>query len=191
MNIANVNLICWAAFGLAWILGAVYNLLKAPRARARRDGYDWLVLTILLGGGMHLIPNEYLHFAPFHLVWLKGAGLILLIVSTVYTLWSRWVLGKMWASNAAVKEGHQLVTNGPYKITRHPIYTGILGMILGSLLSMSQGIVFLIAFVIVLIFFMNRIRNEEKLMVMTFGEQYIEYRKRVPQLIPGLKPRNK
>jgi protein-S-isoprenylcysteine O-methyltransferase Ste14 len=92
----------------------------------------------------------------------------------------------MWASHAMVKVSHQLVTNGPYKMTRHPIYTGILGMILGSTLSLGQSLFFL-GFIVTFLFFKNRIRNEEQLMVMTFGEEYIEYKKRVPQLIPGFK----
>lgn len=96
----------------------------------------------------------------------------------------------MWATDAEIKEEHELITAGPYRITRHPIYSGILGMILGSALSLGQGLVVL-GFIATLIFFMNRIRNEEKLMVMTFGEQYIQYKKRVPQLIPGINVRHK
>ena len=139
---------------------------------------------------MHYLPHRYLIFATFHVVWLQLIGAILLVMSTLYTLWSRWMLGKMWATNAAVKEEHQLVTKGPYQITRHPIYSRILGMVLGSTLSLGQGSSFLL-FLIVLLFFMNRIRNEEQLMVMTFGEQYMQYKKRVPQLIPGFKLKNK
>ena len=46
----------------------------------------------------------------------------------------------MWSMDAAVKEGHRLRTEGPYGITRHPIYTGLLGMLLGSLLLAGVGL---------------------------------------------------
>ena len=190
MNLAQLNWICWGAFGLMWIAGAVYNFFKAPDTVMRRARRDWLIFAALVGLGLHYIPHHLLAFTRFHVAWLQAFGAILLVASTLYTLWSRRVLGQMWASNAAVKEGHHLVTNGPYKITRHPIYSGILGMILGSALSLGQGSAFLV-FLMAWIFFMNRIRNEEQLMAMAFGEQYVQYKKRVPPLMPGFKRRDK
>lgn len=187
MDFTILNAICWGVSGLVWIFGGVYNSFKSPEKKKKRAPYDWILLTIFVGVGMHFIPDKYLNYALFHLVWLQIVGVILLIISTCFTLWSRWVLGEMWATDAAVKNEHQLVTSGPYRITRHPIYTGILGMILGSLFSLSQSIMFFLVFFIVLIFFINRMNNEEQLMVMTFGEQYIQYKNRVPRLIPGLK----
>ena len=136
------------------------------------------------------MPLHYSTVAVFHATWLQALGAILLVLSTAYTLWSRRVLGKMWATDAEVKERHELVTTGSYRITRHPIYSGILGMILGSALSLGQGLA-LLGLIAALVFFMNRIRNEENLMVITFGEQYIQYKKHVPQLIPGVKAREK
>ena len=61
-----------------------------------------------------------------------GIGLVILLGSTVFTLWARFALGTMWTLDARLKEGHALRTDGPYRITRHPIYTGILGMLLRS-----------------------------------------------------------
>ena len=89
----------------------------------------------------------------------------------------------MWAANAAVKTEHHLVMDGPYQITRNPIYTGILGMILGSAFSLEEGLVFL-DFIAVLLFFLNKIHLEEQLMAQTFDEQYLHYMNRVPKLVP-------
>ncbi|KLU58752.1 isoprenylcysteine carboxyl methyltransferase (ICMT) family protein [Peptococcaceae bacterium CEB3] len=186
-----LNWFCWGLFGLVWIVGAFYNSYKAPKTTKKRFRYDWLILAgLALYLGSHYAPHypSFFQFRlPWHLPWLTWLGTILLLVSTVFTLWSRWTLGKMWATNAAVKTEHRLVTGGPYRITRHPIYTGILGMILGSTFSMEET--FALIFILVLIFFFNRIRLEEKLMVETFGEEYLAYRRRVPKLIPGLKAR--
>ena len=46
----------------------------------------------------------------------------ILVGSTVFTLWARWTLGKMWSSVPAVREKHELRTEGPYRVTRHPAY---------------------------------------------------------------------
>jgi protein-S-isoprenylcysteine O-methyltransferase Ste14 len=95
------------------------------------------------------------------------------------------VLGKMWSSSAQIKVNHKLRTEGPYSITRHPIYTGILGMLLGSTLIFGFGYSFII-FIYILIGFKIKINNEEKLLIETFGEEYEDFQKRTPQLFIGL-----
>ena len=70
------------------------------------------------------------------------------------------------------------------------IYTGILGMLLGAALVLGE-VWLLLAFVVLSLIFMSRIRREERLMLTTFGEQYMDYMHRVPQVIPGLKPLGK
>ena len=62
-------------------------------------------------------------------------------------------------------------------------------MILGSAISFGQGAIFL-SFIVLLFLFLNRIRLEEQLMTQTFGEQYLLYKNRVPQLVPGLKSKS-
>ena len=190
MNIAQLNGICWGIFIIVWSLGAIYNLFKAPTVIQRRFPYDGLIAGVLVWVVMQYTPPGYWTFITFHVPWLQMVGTVLLIASTMYILWARFVIGKMWASHAVVKEGHKMVTTGPYRFTRHPIYSGLFGMILGSAISLGHGLIFL-GFIIALLIFMNRIRVEENLMISTFGDQYIQYKKRVPQLIPGIKFRGK
>ena len=107
-------------------------------------------------------------------------------VSFTFTLWARVALGTMWSSTPTVKVGHELRTDGPYGVTRHPIYTGLFGMLLGTALLVGFGrwIAILAAG---LIFVEVRIHTEEKRMLSTFPATYPGYRRRVPQLIPGLR----
>ncbi len=100
-------------------------------------------------------------------------------------LWARFSLGTMWSMAPQVKDDHQLRTHGPYAVTRHPIYTGLLGMLLGATLlsGIGQWIVLLPAG---LVLFAVKIRMEEHLMLAAFPEQYPRYRRQVPQLVPGL-----
>lgn len=185
MTFALVNLICWGAFGIVWILGAIYNYFKAPTVKQKRsDWYIFVLAWFILH--LHFLPSRYFAFTKFHIYWVQIVGTVFLILSTVFTLWSRWVLGKMWASIAMVKTDHHLVTEGPYQITRNPIYTGVLGMVLGSSISLGDGTIFL-GFIVLLVTFLNRIRLEEQLMTQTFSDQYLEYKNHVPRLIPGLR----
>ena len=62
-------------------------------------------------------------------------------------------------------------------------------MILGSTISLGVGAIFL-SFIVLLFLFLNRIRMEEQFMTQTFGEQYLQYKNRVPALVPGLKSKS-
>jgi len=189
--ISMVFLVCWGAFFLTWIGGALYNALKGPKVLRRRVGsWRWWLIGII---GILMIRFEmnsttYIHAASwstltFSVSELQIVGAILLIVGTLFTLWSRLVLGTMCSSVATVKSDHQLRTTGPYRITRHPIYTGILGMLAGTTLVYFVALPVLVVSVAI---FLRKIADEERLMVEQFGEQYMEYKNRVPQLIPGL-----
>jgi protein-S-isoprenylcysteine O-methyltransferase Ste14 len=117
--------------------------------------------------------------------WVRLLGLIVLVASTVFALWARFALGTSWSVAARVAGDHRLRTSGPYAVTRHPIYTGVLGMLLGSALLGGVG-VWIVIMAIALIGFEVKIHLEEQLLLATFPDEYPRYRERVPQLVPGL-----
>jgi protein-S-isoprenylcysteine O-methyltransferase Ste14 len=121
-----------------------------------------------------------------HAPWVRLLGLAILLAATALTLWARLALGAMWTAAPTVKQEHQLRTSGPYAITRHPIYTGLLGMVLGSGLLAGAGR-WILAFPIYFVLLQFKIHAEERLMLAEFPEDYPRYRQRVPQLIPGLR----
>jgi protein-S-isoprenylcysteine O-methyltransferase Ste14 len=96
----------------------------------------------------------------------------------------------MWTSAAVVKDHHALHTQGPYGITRHPIYTGVLGMVLGTALLNGWG-PFGAVFLVAVLVLETKIHAEEQLLTSSFGEAYERYRQRVPQLVPTLLPRRR
>lgn len=122
----------------------------------------------------------------FGIPWLQIVGAACLIIFTGFTLWARWSLGTMWSSSPEIKVDHQLRIDGPYRITRHPIYTGLIGMLLGTLLISEVG-AWILYFPIVVVALIIKVSSEERLLKETFGEQYVQYQQRVPQLVPGLK----
>jgi protein-S-isoprenylcysteine O-methyltransferase Ste14 len=181
--------VCWGLVAAVWIAGAVYNVSRAPRARRRAAAVTRLpIILVVLAAWLlfRLVPGPDWHSLTVETLWVRVPGLAILACSTVFTLWARVALGTMWSGSPTVKAGHRLRTDGPYAVTRHPIYTGLLGMLLGTTLLVGLGR-WLVIFPLAVLFAELRIRTEEQLMLATFPEAYPGYRRRVPQLVPRLR----
>jgi protein-S-isoprenylcysteine O-methyltransferase Ste14 len=87
---------------------------------------------------------------------------------------------------ARLVEGHKLLTEGPFRVVRHPIYTAMFGMLLANGLAVSHPGALLPASVVYWIGAAIRIRSEEKLLRDTFGQEFEAYARRVPAVFPGL-----
>ncbi|GGP72030.1 methyltransferase family protein [Saccharothrix coeruleofusca] len=124
--------------------------------------------------------------------WLATTAAATLPVCTTFTVWARIALGAMWTPLPSVRSDHVLRTDGPYAITRHPIYTGVLGMLLCTALIIQHGWA-LAAFGLAAVTLRAKIHREERLLCEVFGQAYESYRARVPRLLPlgglmGLRP---
>jgi protein-S-isoprenylcysteine O-methyltransferase Ste14 len=118
--------------------------------------------------------------------WLRWLGVVLGFLTFPLFAWIHWALGKNFNTTLYVRPDHTLVTHGPYRWVRHPMYTAILlymvsvGLISANWFLLISG-VFLIGVVIVI-----RTPKEEALMVETFGEAYRAYQRRTGALWPRL-----
>jgi protein-S-isoprenylcysteine O-methyltransferase Ste14 len=180
---------CWGTVAAVWIAGAIYNASQGPRARTRAAALTRVpILIVVLSAWLlfRLVPGPDWHSVTVETLWVRVPGLVILVCSTVFTIWARAALGTMWSGAPTVKAGHRLRTDGPYGVTRHPIYTGLLGMVLGTSLLAGVGH-WLVIFPLAVLFAELRIHTEERLMLQTFPEAYPSYRRRVPQLVPGLR----
>jgi protein-S-isoprenylcysteine O-methyltransferase Ste14 len=189
--------VCVGAVVVVWVAGALYNAFRsphgaspAPRERTGSQpgvtaGDRGLIGVVVVCLGLAIVGRSHFDGLAVGAVWVRVLGLAVLVASTVFTLWARFSLGTMWSVAPEVKDDHQLRTHGPYAVTRHPIYTGLLGMLLGATLLIGIG-QWIVLFPVALILFEVKIRMEEHLMVATFPEEYPRYRRQVPQLIPGL-----
>ena len=94
-------------------------------------------------------------------------------------------LGRNWSAEIASKVDHQLIKSGPYRLIRHPIYTGMLGMFVGTAF-VSGELHGLVAVAMISVAYVRKIRLEEQNLRSVFGVQYDEYKKKSWALIPFL-----
>ena len=117
------------------------------------------------------------------------------VVAVLAASWAVWlvaaaviVLGKQWSLAARVVEGHELATEGPYQIVRHPIYTAMLAMLVATGIVVSQWPALVVALPVFAVGTLVRVRIEERLLRETFGARYDDYARRVPAVVP-IRPR--
>ena len=95
-------------------------------------------------------------------------------------------LGKEWSLTARLVEGHKLATSGPYAYVRHPIYSGMLGMLVATGLAISHWWALVTALVVFFVGTIIRVRSEEKLLREAFGDEFENYARRVSAIVPGI-----
>lgn len=179
--------VCWCAFLAVWAVAANYYEGRAPAERTR----SWfgsaappgvIIVTVI----SLAVPKADWRSLTFYVPSVRVLGLAMLLAATALVVWARLALGVMWSAAPAVKESHELRTSGPYRLTRHPIYTGLLGMLLGTLLVAGGGRL-IPAFPVFLVLVEIKVSIEERLMLDEFPEDYPRYRHQVPRLLPGLR----
>ncbi len=185
-------LFCWATFVLYWLVSlfAVKRTIEKP-ARGGRS----LLLVILLAAfaigaffsmesGSQL-PNYLNAILLPQSLTLRLVADSITLCGLVVALWARTVLGSNWSGLVALKENHELVERGPYHYVRHPIYSGLLLMSLGTAIWFDR-VIELVTFFVLLVLFWGKALAEEQLLTKHFPDAYPQYKKRVKALIPFL-----
>jgi protein-S-isoprenylcysteine O-methyltransferase Ste14 len=135
----------------------------------------------------YAIHPGWLAFAslPFPIT-LRWAGVAMAVLGFALLQWAQVTLGKSWSDTPRMMKEQTLVTSGPYRVIRHPIYTAFLA-ILGSLLFISSNWLIGLCWIgMASLEIISRIQFEETLMTEYFGEQYRAYMKRTGRLLPRL-----
>ncbi len=172
----------WIAFIAYWSAAAKNSGAAKSSEPQRSRG----VHELLLNAGLLLlfVPVWGLagHFLP-HARSLTLAGLGVQAAFFLLAWWSRRHLGHNWSANVRIAQQHELVRSGPYRFVRHPIYTAMLGMSLGTTIVSGQYHS-LLGLLIVAIAYWRKIRIEEAALGEAFGAEYDEYRRKSWALIP-------
>ena len=181
----------WAVWIIVWTAAAFF----VKRTQHRESLGATLLERVPLTAGffMFLLPHWMPRRIPpalIHRLMAEGpllalASVVLVAAGLLAAYWARAHLGRNWSSQVMVKVGHTLITGGPYRWVRHPIYAGMTLALVGTALASGAPYGFL-GLVLILFGFLVRVRQEERLMRETFPREYIEYCRHTARLIPGI-----
>jgi protein-S-isoprenylcysteine O-methyltransferase Ste14 len=175
-----------------WMLLCLYWFISALRMKAvksRESLGKRLTYVIPLAMGLTLLFNIRAHygwlgarFAP-DTTALAVIGLTLTAAGVVLAMWARYTLGENWSAAVSIRQDHELIRKGPYRTMRHPIYTGILLGLLGTVLVVGE-VRGLLAFAIIGISFYTKARKEEAFLSREFGSNFEAHAKRTGMFLP-------
>jgi protein-S-isoprenylcysteine O-methyltransferase Ste14 len=176
-----IIIVCWLVFIVYWLISA-----RRAKADARRNYVNWGVRLFLVAA-IVIARLRFGRVARFH-VWhfphpvFGAVGVVLCVLGTALALWARVHLGRNWGMPMTVKKDPELVTTGPYAHVRHPIYAGVLLMMLGSAGAIS--FLWLALAAVLGAYFTYSALQEQKIMLKEFPDTYPAYMKRTKMLIP-------
>ena len=115
--------------------------------------------------------------------WRVAVSVFCLVLAGILSWTGARSLGRQWRIEAGLNSDHELVTSGPYRLLRHPIYTSMLLMLLGTGFMVTPLPMLLLSVAVFMFGTQIRLRIEDRLLASRFGDKFDEYR-RVPAYIP-------
>jgi len=175
----------WFAWCIVWLLMAAWS----KPSKRREFGWQRLEHIIPMVFGFLLIYKD-----AFAWKWLADRivpensavaliGLALTIGGLIFAVWARIALGANWSGTVTIKSGHNLIRRGPYRWIRHPIYTGLLASLVGTVLLQGEVRAFL-GFAVILFALYRKARREEEFLSEEFGDEFAEHTKHTGMFLP-------
>ena len=104
-------------------------------------GYRLAALALVVG---LVAVGRLAHISPQSELWQRSLALgvasdCIVLAGAAFTVWARITLGRNWSAEVTFKQDHELIESGPYALARHPIYTGLIVMALGTAINYGRG----------------------------------------------------
>lgn len=188
MPFADIFTGIWLAWLMYWGISAMHVKqpvrVESTTSRLGRHVLPLMLAAVLLFHRFAWLDNTFLNERVVPLdTWVAWLGLALAVTGLAFTCWARVVLGRNWSGVVQLKHDHELIVRGPYRIVRHPIYTGLLLAFFGTGLAVGEWRA-VVAIVIVAIAFWRKLRLEERWLCELFDDQYRRYMREVKALVP-------
>jgi protein-S-isoprenylcysteine O-methyltransferase Ste14 len=173
----------WAVFWIYWLIAATnvkeHSRQRSPMRRIRPVSLIIIVAAIVVIHNVRGAGSLTIH-SPV----IEAVGTIVFLSGLALAVWARVHLGRNWGMPMSRKDDPELVTSGPYRFIRHPIYSGILLAVLGTALAVNLDWLLLLG--LLGAWFVHSATVEEGLMTDQFPSVYPAYRNRTRMLGPFL-----
>jgi len=179
----------WFVWWITWLAAAAWS----DRAVKRPPRRSQIIYRLLAAGGAILPFGLFRHelsaegilwWAPDSLSWVM---VVVASVGLLFTWWARIHLGRLWSSSVGRKADHRVVDTGPYRIVRHPIYSGITLASFATAILRGTLVAWLGMIVMTLGWYVKARMEEEFLREELGADAYGAYERRVPMLVPLLR----
>lgn len=172
-----------SAIGIAWVAFWIYWLASAFTANASRGGTRRLPFTGLTLVSVFVVIRVFRGGSlAVHSPVVGAIGAVLFVCGIAIAIWARVHLGRNWGMPMTERIEPELVTSGPYRLVRHPIYSGILLAMLGT--AVATNLIGLVVVAVLGVYFYYAATVEEKNLVAAFPSAYPAYRASTKKLIP-------
>jgi protein-S-isoprenylcysteine O-methyltransferase Ste14 len=173
-----VFIVGWAAFWIYWLVKAL-SMKPGRTAWSRQIRIRVLIAVVVI---LLLRAGAFRHHGANTDPWLAGIGLVLFVLGLGFAVWARVHIGRNWGTPMSQKDEPELVTSGPYRYVRHPIYSGILVAGVGTAIALSW--LWLVAVVLAGAYFVYSATVEERYLTEQFPTAYPDYRNSTRMLVP-------
>jgi len=178
------------------LLGVVYLiselLLTVTRRSRSRAGTKqdrstllvvWLVIMISVAAGIYVAKHWPAAALP-HDRGFMSAGVALFVTGLLLRWWAIITLGRFFTVDVTIEPDHELIKRGPFRMVRHPSYTGVLLAFVGLALTLGNWAALLVMLVPIGAAFIHRMNVEENALSRALGPQYSDYMRRTKRLVP-------
>ena len=169
----------WIAFWVYWVAVSIESKATQKRAASSLPIRVAIILVVLALFRSRALRD---HSTTIDNPWLEVIGLAVFLLGLALAIWARIYLGRNWGTPMSQKVDPELVTTGPYRYIRHPIYSGIILGMIGT--TMAISLYWLVAVVLLGAYFVYSATVEERNMAGLFPETYAAYRSSTKMLIP-------
>jgi protein-S-isoprenylcysteine O-methyltransferase Ste14 len=178
----------WIAWLVTWMAAAFWSNRTEKRGGILAELFYFRVF--LYSGAILLLvfPSSVHQYGQVRL-WRLGDGLGWAMVAPaagglLFCWWARIHLGRLWSDVITRKAGHRIVDTGPYRLVRHPIYSGLIATALATAIEKGTSMALIGAALMALAFY-TKARREERFLRRELGDDaYDAYARRTPMLVP-------
>lgn len=143
--------------------------------KSKLEPPTYFLIFLLLAIGLHFVlPLIQLIYAPY-----KYIGILLLVIGIWLNIWADGLFKKKNTTVKPFEKSSALILEGPFRFSRHPMYLGMVIALLGVAIILGSLITFLVPIAFFITMQIVFIRHEEKALEQTFGQEYLDYKKRV------------